>query len=138
MTSPNTDAPQASVPLGASEIASYVGAAASLAMSLEGKDWGIGANAQAIGLLGAALLVAISSISRAIKHHGAMHANAASYAAQMTAIVHTAYRAGDGKDVAKDLATATTVVQQATADVQADVPVETVTAVPSDVSPGGI
>jgi hypothetical protein len=61
MTTPtNPDAPQASVPLGASEIASYVTAAASLVVSIVGKDWGIGGNAQAIGLLASALIVMVS------------------------------------------------------------------------------
>jgi hypothetical protein len=123
MTTPtNPDAPQASVPLGASEIASYVTAAASLVVSIVGKDWGIGGNAQAIGLLASALIVMVSSISRAIKHHGAAHANAAVYAAQMGVLVHTVSSVKDPTSVAQDLAAATAAVQQVTSSVNADVP----------------
>ena len=82
-TAGNSDAPEAKVALGPSDIASYLTALAGLLAAYGGKDFGIGQNAQALGLLLAGVVVFGSTIARAIKHHGAMHANAAVYAAQL-------------------------------------------------------
>jgi FtsH-binding integral membrane protein len=122
MTTPSPDVPTATVPLGASEIASYITAGASLLVSIVGKDWGIGGNAQALGLLASALIVMVSSISRAIKHHSAVHANAAVYAAQMGVLASTVNLVTDPKSVAQMLTAATSVVNQVTTAVNVDVP----------------
>lgn len=81
----NSDAPVAAVSFGPSEIAGYLIAFSTLITSIVGKDWGIGANAQALGLLASGLVALGISISRAVKHQGAMHANAAVYVAQLVA-----------------------------------------------------
>jgi antirestriction protein ArdC len=102
MTSPdttataNTDAPQATVPWGKSEYASYLIALAALLNGYLGKDWGIAKNAQALSLLIGALIVVGQNVSRAIKHHAAIHANAAVYLAQLKAVSDTISTGGNG------------------------------------------
>lgn len=87
----NSDAPTAVVKaIGPSEVTAILVVVAGLLDSYFGQDWGLGKNAQALGLLVAALAGVGMSIARAIKHHGAAHANAAVYVAQLNAAVQSA------------------------------------------------
>lgn len=82
----NSDAPTATVPWGLSELGAYLVAAAGLLNGYFGRDYGLSKNAQAISLLVGAIAVFVSNVSRAIKHHAAIHANAEVYMAQLKAV----------------------------------------------------
>lgn len=90
MTTPaptgNSDAPVATVPWGLSELGAYLLALAGLLNGYLGHDYGLSRNAQAISLLVGAIAIFVSNVSRAIKHHAAIHANAAVYMAQLKAV----------------------------------------------------
>lgn len=83
----NDDAPVASVPVGPSEIVAYLTATAALLNGYLGQDYGLAKNSQAISILVGGLVVISSVIGRAIKHHGAMKANALTYATQASQLV---------------------------------------------------
>lgn len=85
-TTANSDAPVATVPWGKSEYASYLIALGTLLNGYLGKDYGLSKNAQVLSLLVGGLIVFGQNISRAIKHHAAIHANAAVYLAQLRAV----------------------------------------------------
>lgn len=91
MSTPNppttTDAPYAEVGIGPSEITSFIVIVGGLLESYFGNDWGVAKNAQALGILVAGLATLGMTVSRAIKHHGAAHANAATYAAQLSTVL---------------------------------------------------
>jgi hypothetical protein len=85
MTTPNTDTPVASVPYGPSEIVSFLLMIGSFCNATLGQDYGISKNAQAISALVAGLIPIGVGLFRAIKHHGAMTANAVVIAKQIEA-----------------------------------------------------
>lgn len=83
----NSDAPWAKVGIGPSEIANGIVILSGLLDSYFGNDWGLSKNSQAFGLLVAGLATLAMTIGRAIKHHAAAHANAATYATQVQAVL---------------------------------------------------
>lgn len=99
----NTDAPIATVPFGPSEIVAYITALASLVNGMFGHDYGLSANAQALSVLIAGLVVLGSTISRAVKHHAAIAANAAVYTAQLAHVASVVATQGTGKTAVKAL-----------------------------------
>lgn len=58
------------VPLGPSEYATYVLTVANLSNAYLGKDYGLTANARSISIVMAGVLIVVSTLARAIKHHG--------------------------------------------------------------------
>ncbi|MGZ4745617.1 MAG: hypothetical protein ACXVYY_00905 [Oryzihumus sp.] len=84
MTAPA--APAASVPIGPSEIASYVTILAGLLTTFFGSDFGLGQNAQTVGMVVSGLVVIGSSIARALKHRAALQAATQVHLAQVAAI----------------------------------------------------
>jgi hypothetical protein len=128
MTSPdtttstaNTDAPTATVPWGKSEYMSYLIALGSLFNGYLGHDYGLSKNAQALSLLIGALIVVGQNISRAIKHHAAIHANAAVYIAQLQHVTNAVTAAGGYTDPAA-IAKGVAVLNQAVVDDTAAAP----------------
>lgn len=80
----NTDAPLAKVPaFGPTEIVSILVTIGGLLTALFGMDWGISAHAEQIVSAGYIIGPFVLGLSRAIKHHGAAHANASVYVAQL-------------------------------------------------------
>jgi hypothetical protein len=111
-----------------------------------GNDYGLSKNAQSLSILVAGLVVLGTTIARAIKHHGAMKANAFVYAAQLQHVAAVVTASG-GTPTVTSLAAGVNVLNTA---VQADtgqqsvpaadpVPVSTDSTVPpppDDVVPG--
>jgi hypothetical protein len=85
MTSPNTDAPVADVagPKLLSEIVTIITLVGSALVVVFGQDWGIRAHAQDVASAAVVILPAALGLARALKHRGAMAANAQTATAQL-------------------------------------------------------